>query len=124
VLEQWLNGWVRVVTSVPLLEELYDVLSRPRLRRRYTIEDRAIVDLLRLIAARAILVPIAGHMTVCRDPDDNMVIETAIEGHARYLVTRDEDLKGDRTIRRYLRRHKIHVMSVSRFLALIEPRAS
>ena len=29
---------------------------------------------------------------VCRDPDDNVVIETALAGQAAYIVTGDEDL--------------------------------
>ena len=30
--------------------------------------------------------------TVCRDPDDNMVLECALEGHAQYIVSGDMDL--------------------------------
>jgi len=29
---------------------------------------------------------------VCRDPDDNMVLECALEGHAQYIVSGDKDL--------------------------------
>jgi predicted nucleic acid-binding protein len=28
----------------------------------------------------------------CRDPDDNRVLECAVEGHAQYIVTGDRDL--------------------------------
>jgi putative PIN family toxin of toxin-antitoxin system len=29
---------------------------------------------------------------VCRDPDDNMVLECAVEGNAQYIVSGDKDL--------------------------------
>jgi len=29
---------------------------------------------------------------VCRDPEDNMVLECALEGHAQYIVSGDKDL--------------------------------
>jgi putative PIN family toxin of toxin-antitoxin system len=29
---------------------------------------------------------------VCRDPDDNMVLECALAGHAQYIVSGDKDL--------------------------------
>jgi len=31
------------------------------------------------------------NVKVCRDPDDNMVIETALAGDADYIVTGDDD---------------------------------
>lgn len=31
-------------------------------------------------------------VTVCRDSDDNIVIQTAIAGRARYIVSGDKDL--------------------------------
>lgn len=124
LVDHWVMGHVSVVTSLPLLEELRDVLSRPRLRRKYTIHDRDVTDLLRLLAARTVLVPVTGRVAVCRDPDDNLVVETAIAGGASAIVTRDDDLKRDRAVSRYLRRHNIRVMSVSRFLPFMPPRAS
>jgi len=124
LMHRWVEDHLTVVTSLPLLEELSDVLGRPRIKRKYGILDREIADLLHLLAARTVLVPITGHVAVCRDPDDNVVLETAIAGGAAYVVTRDDDLKRDRTVSRYLRRHKIRVISVSRFLAILSPPAS
>lgn len=119
LVEQWVAGRVTIVTSLPLLEELSDVLSRPRIRRKYGIQDREIADLLRMLAARTLLAPVTGHLEVCRDADDDLVLETAIVGGAAYLVTRDDDLKQDPAVTRFMRRHGIRVMSVSRFLAVI-----
>ena len=40
---------------------------------------------------RVIRIPIV-LAAVCRDPDDNMVLECALEGHAQYIVSGDKDL--------------------------------
>lgn len=116
LVSHWIQSQLTVITSLPLLDELSDVLHRPRLRRKYNVQDRDISDFLRLLAARTILVPVTGHITICRDPDDNIVLETAIAGEADYLVTRDDDLKRDAAVTRYMQHRGVQVMSVSRFL--------
>lgn len=121
LVEHWSQGRLTVVISLPLIEELADVLGRPRLKRKYKLQDRDIADLLRLLTARTILVPVTGGVAICRDPDDNVVLETAITGGAGYVVTRDDDVKRDPVVSRYMRRHRIQVMSVSRFLSILQP---
>ena len=49
----------------------------------------------RLIAAPATVVQTSGRLQICRDPDDDQIVEAAIGGEAKYLVTRDDDLKRD-----------------------------
>lgn len=39
LITRWTQGDFTVVTSLPLLEELSEVLSRPRLKRKYQIRD-------------------------------------------------------------------------------------
>src|SRR5262249_8526613 len=93
LVERWIQGHLTVIISLPLLEELNDVLSRTQLKRKWKMRDDDISEFLRLLAARTVLVPVNGQLAVCRDPDDNMVLETAIEGGAAYVVSRDDDLK-------------------------------
>jgi uncharacterized protein len=39
------------------------------------------------------VIQIPGALTAaCRDPDDNMVLECALVGHAQYIVSGDKDL--------------------------------
>ncbi len=58
---------------------------------RYLSEDarRAFLDALFAVAE---IVPIPGALHVCRDPDDDKILECAIEGGADCLVTGDNDL--------------------------------
>jgi len=69
----------------------------------------------RLIAARAAVVETAGALRICRDPDDDEILEAAIHGKAQYLVTRDDDLKRDLDLIKMARRNRVRVVSVRQF---------
>ena len=64
---------------------------------------------------------LAGDVQVCRDPEDNGVIETAIKGHAAYIVTRDDDIKFDESIEAFLSQNNVASISTARFLKVIVP---
>lgn len=119
IVQAWLDGAIDIVIALPILEEIGDVLRRPRIKKKYQIDEEEVVQHLRLIAAGAAVVPVAGTLKLCRDPDDDVVLEIAIAGGAKYLVTRDDDLKGDPDLIRQMKEHGVRVMSVSRFLATL-----
>jgi predicted nucleic acid-binding protein len=73
-----------------------------------------------LIEERSVHVLLSGNIEICRDKDDNLIIETAIKGKAEYLVTRDDDLKFDKKVSDFLSKYGISVTSVAKFLNLIE----
>ena len=105
-----------VVTSEPLLVELAGVLTRPRLVRRYGHTPEDVAVLLGSLRALAELVPVTGNVRVCRDPNDDMVVETAINGHTDVLVSRDDDLKRAPEVAAVLSEPGIRVLSVQHFL--------
>jgi putative PIN family toxin of toxin-antitoxin system len=76
------------------LAEYQDVLNRPSVRSKNPhLTDQlaeAIVESVRRHALRCASVP--NHFQYPRDPDDEHVINPAIETGARYLVSRDKDL--------------------------------
>ncbi len=113
------EGDFSVVISAPMLEELSDVLNRPKIKDKFKIEYEDISALLLLLEDRAEDVWTSGNVTICRDKDDDFVIETAVKGRAEYLVTRDDDLKFDRKVSSFLLQHGVTVISLSRFLAII-----
>jgi len=116
------NGLFEAVISEPLLLELAAVLSRPRIKDKYNIASTDIEELLVLIEERADHVILSGDIAVCRDTNDNFVIETAIKGAAPHIVTRDDDIKFDRSVAVFLSAHGISVSSVARFLSLLQKR--
>jgi len=101
---------------VELLRELAGILQRPRLKKKYGLKDQEIATFIKLLSAQAIPVLLSGRIHVCRDPFDNMVIETALVGKAEILVTRDDGLKDDSEVIRYLRHHGVSILSVNRFV--------
>lgn len=118
----WQDGRYHVVISLPLLDELADVLTRPRLTRRYPIESADVNQLLQSLTQRAILVTPTGSLQECRDPDDDLVLETAVLGHAQYAVTRDDDIKRDLDLIAHLESHGVTVLSVQQFLDKLDTR--
>jgi putative PIN family toxin of toxin-antitoxin system len=81
-------GEFRVFTCPELMEELAEKLET---RLHFSADQVAatLADYLGFL--RVIQIPKAV-TAVCRDPDDNMVLECALEGHAQYIVSGDKDL--------------------------------
>lgn len=77
-----------ITLSEPMLEEFRDVLVR---KFGYGVtEAKAAAN---LIQSRAIMVkPVRLPGAVCRDPDDDVVLATAVAGCAQIIVTGDKDL--------------------------------
>ena len=92
ILRRLARAEFELIYSRALLEELLEKLALPRLRDKYSLTDDAIADLVALLALRAELVAPDFVVTVCRDPEDNKVIEAALAGRASCIVTGDEDL--------------------------------
>ena len=78
--------------STEILEEIADVLGRPRFRNKYGIRDRDIEALLALLVLRGEKVVPSQRIEVCRDPKDDKFLEAAVAGQAGSLVTGDRDL--------------------------------
>ncbi len=105
----WEAGRFGVVGSIALLDEYRRVLIYP------DIAKLVYPELLRAFQshlARDIeIVDILEEIHVCRDPDDNKVIATAIFGSVDYLVTEDNDLKTPEIIA-LLKRFNIAVITM------------
>jgi hypothetical protein len=110
------KGQFQAVISSALLEEIVDVLQRPRIMDKYLIHPDDIEELVVLIEERCETVLVTGEIAVCRDKDDNLVIETAIKGGAQYLVTRDDDIKHDETVISFLGKYGVRVTTIDYFL--------
>ena len=79
VLNRMRSGEYVAVYSAPLLDELKEKLSLERIRRKYDITDEDAVKALEGLLRRGDFVNPAFTLSVCRDPDDNRVIEAAVE---------------------------------------------
>jgi putative PIN family toxin of toxin-antitoxin system len=120
--DHWIAGAFTVVVSPALLDEVAAVLARPRIRNKYHLNERIISEYVHLIAMRAIMVTPPGPLRVCRDPDDDIILETALVGQATVVVSRDDDLKGDPELIAQMEHRGIQVMSVPQFLTWLASR--
>ena len=118
LLEAWRDNKFILVLSEPIIEEIFEVLYRPRIKKAIT--DDEIEELRDLIEEKrrigyALLVDPRQKLRVSKDPDDDMFIECAVEAKADYIVTGDkEDLL---SLRRY---EDIEIISVTRFLRTLK----
>ena len=113
-------GRFTIVVSEPMLTELAEVLGRRRIRARLGLSDEELANAIARIWNQSELVRIVGDVRLCRDPDDDVVIETAMRGRADVLVTRDGDLKGAADIVAVLRARGVAVLSVQQFLDVLD----
>ena len=78
-----------------MLGELNEVLLRPRLMKIRQVTEGDVDAFIASVGAVVRLAPVRGDFRLCRDPDDDIVLETAIRGGASYLISRDEDVTRD-----------------------------
>jgi putative PIN family toxin of toxin-antitoxin system len=77
------SRFFRCFISNSLLGEYEEVLSRPH----FGVDTRKIRRSLRLLRKSAILIVPSKRLSVTLDPDDNKVLECALEARADYVVT-------------------------------------
>ena len=78
------------MASIERLDEVRDVLARPRFERYVSAEER--VRFLASLVARVVLVTPAVRVEVCRDPKDDVFLSVALAGGADVIVSGDLDL--------------------------------
>jgi putative PIN family toxin of toxin-antitoxin system len=84
---------LRLYSSVALLEELADVLTRPALVKQLATIDKHAADVLRDYASAVQIVEVSPLLQpVCRDPDDDEVLALALAAQADLIVSGDQDL--------------------------------
>jgi len=93
---QIVDEWRRrafVLFLVPAqAEEVAEVLSRPKIAKKYSIAPADRQALLELLRAEAVLLPDEPGPGVCSDPDDDYLLGCAAAGGVDYLVTGDAAL--------------------------------
>ena len=116
VVAAWGDDEFSAVTSLSQLSEIAEVLSRPRLVLRFRYPRRDAEAFVRLIGARATVVQTLGELQICRDPDDERIVEAAIGGKANTWLPETMIFKRDLDLVKLARRNRIRVVSVRQFL--------
>lgn len=79
-----------LLLSDSVVEELSEVLARDKFNRYVILEERQ--RFLGALVHEAELVEITESVQVCRDPQDDKILELAVSGSATHVVTGDRDL--------------------------------
>ena len=117
ILEMARSGTISICTSQALLDELLDVLSRPKfVARLTTIVNLTAEEVVADYAALAEIVAVqAVDRVVPDDPDDDEVIACAVAAEASYIVSGDKDLLD---LSSY---GNISILKAAQFVALLSP---
>jgi putative PIN family toxin of toxin-antitoxin system len=88
------NDVISLFVSNEILDEVRDVLSRPKIRKRNPdINDERVDALIIRISGKATIVgDVRQHFIYSRDPKDKKYINLAIEVTPDYIVSHDKDL--------------------------------
>ena len=85
---------VELVLSEPILDEFEDVLSRDEVKERFGYSNREIELLAQSVREISTIVEARpGFKIVKEDPKDDVVLNTAYEGKADYIVSGDHHLQ-------------------------------
>lgn len=79
-----------ILMADELAEEIRNVLIRARFDRYATQDVRE--EFVRDLMLDVELVTVTEPVQACRDPDDDKILELAVNGGADYIVTGDDDL--------------------------------
>ncbi len=85
-----IDGKYRILMSRQTVDELFEVLQRPKFKM--TMDE--IIRIISAIGRSSENVPITSTLqVVADDPDDDTIINTAYDGKADYIVSGDPDIK-------------------------------
>lgn len=93
IIRSWRDRMIILATSEPILSEVREVFSRPYFTSRIGWTDQELDRYIQDVRLSAIVVPGTTPVSVCRDPDDNMIFACAIETQADYIVSGDKDVR-------------------------------
>ncbi len=100
-----------LITSVAILQEVARVLAYPRLRKRWLLTLQEESDYLSALTDLSEVVsPVPNFTLVDNDPDDDVVVATALGGSAHVLCTLDRHFLQPKVLM-FCSEHGIEVMS-------------
>jgi uncharacterized protein len=86
------EGAFTIVFSIDLVEEITSALMHPKIRAKYGTHPKDIESIAGLFTLHGEIVKPEERIILCRDPDDDFILEIAVTGQADYIVSGDKDL--------------------------------
>ena len=117
VLEAWHRGDVVLLVCEAIADEVTGVLQRPYFRDKRQITRSDIARIKNSLETDAVVVSPEVTLEVVRDdPDDNRILECALEGGAEYVVS------GDHHLLELKRFRGTQIVTAREFLSILELR--
>lgn len=93
ILDAWRADYFEVVTCPELMAEIVEKLRLPRIRDKYHVTERDVVNLVLAFSQIKLLVPGSAAISPPPpDPKDRMLFSAAVEADAHYIITGDKPL--------------------------------
>ena len=78
------------LVSDPIVEEYLRVLDYSQIRKFKKITDEFVADIAAYLVYQTERIELASRIRLSPDPDDDVFLETAVDGRANWLVTNDK----------------------------------
>ena len=92
-MRSWEQGGITVVTSPEMIDEARRVLSYPKIKNKYGLKEHDIKKVVLNLIRYSLIVEEPPPLDEIKlDPADKVVLSTAIEGKADYVVSGDHHL--------------------------------
>jgi len=103
------------IVSEATLAEIEDIISRPKVRKKFEFPENQISELL-IRLARGERTIVHDIPAISRDSKDDMILACALSGNAHYIVSEDQDLLVLNTYK------EIKIINALDFLRVLESR--
>jgi putative PIN family toxin of toxin-antitoxin system len=115
VLQMAETGRVKALISEAMLDELKDVIERPKFNTRLTLLNKTSTEIVENYAAIAEVIEIESvERIVAADADDDQILACALSGHADYIVSGDPHLLEIKQVQ------NIPILAAHDFLTLLD----
>jgi len=105
-----LKGEFRLFLTQELLNELLYVFSKPE----FKLTEPDLENFKTFLKRKAVFVESKEKISVCRDVEDNKILECAVSGKANFIVTGDRDLLSLSSFR------KISIVTPAEFAKILQ----
>jgi putative PIN family toxin of toxin-antitoxin system len=111
LLQMGIDGKYQILASMEILDELSEVLQRPK----FKMTGKDIIRIVSALMETAKIVKVSSNLKIIsNDPDDNIIINTAYDGNADYIVSGDKDVRNLKNF------HSIRIISVDEMLKILK----
>lgn len=105
---------IELVLSQEILSEFAEVMRREEVKTRFKYDDRDIASFEEAVRDVSEIIKVVSRFkVVAEDPDDDRVVNTAIDGKVQYIVS------GDKHLQRLKKVKKVRIVTPRVFLGIV-----